>query len=218
MNNSKIKQLLAAALIAEGLFLTGKAIFKANKNNSKIMRHKLLNTPVSKENCFSLITDHNTEINSIYNEVKDFFTPKELDSNNLLDMNASPAISFKAEEANYKTHKIELNYPTKKEVTGYSKIIFSGIDNFATDIILRVYLEGWEGYVDFILYSCISKVQNNKNFLQVVSVSPYLLDSLSKNDIIVLERINKKTNSENSFSVQNMVSGTELITTKYHNN
>jgi type III secretion system FlhB-like substrate exporter len=219
MNSSNIKKLLAVALVAKGVYFATKKIVKANKKNGVSMENNNLKTQLSKEDSFSMIEKHSAEINSIYNEVSDFFKDKDVTADELLSMNASKKVLFNFEEESFRQHDITVSYPEEKVVKGYSKIIFKeNKEDLVTEVILRISLESWEGYLDLLLYSCISKISTNKTYLQVIDSSPVILKSHNQHSIISLERISKKTESgESNFVVRNVVSGAEVKTVNYKN-
>lgn len=219
MNSSNVKKLLAVALVAKGVYFAGKKIIKANKKNGVSMKNNNLKTQLSKEDSFSMIEKHSAEINSIYEEISDFFKGKDVTSEELLSMNASKKVLFNFEEESFRKHDITVSYPEEKIVKGYSKIIFKeNKEDLVTEVVLRVSLDGWEGYVDLLLYSCISKMSTNKTYLQVIDRSPVILKAHNQHAIVSLERISKKTESgESNFVVRNVVSGAEVKTVNYKN-
>lgn len=219
MNSSNVKKLLAVALVAKGVYFATKKIVKANKKNGVSIKNNNLKTQLSKEDSFSMMEKHSSEINSIYDAVSDFFKDKDATADELLSMNASKKILFNFEEESFRQHDITVSYPEEKVVKGYSKIIFKeNKEDLVTEVVLRISLEGWEGYLDLLLYSCISKMSTNKTYLQVIDRSPVVLKAHHQNAIISLERIIKKTElGESNFVVRNVVSGAEVKTVNYKN-
>lgn len=219
MNSNDLKKLLAIAVIAEGVYIVTKKIVEVNKNNGVFIKNKNLKKPLSKEDSYDMIEKHSSEINSIYDQVSDFFKDKDVTAEELLSMNASNKVLFNFEEESFRKHDITISYPEKKEIKGYSKIIFKeNKEDLVTEVFLRISLEGWDGYLDLLLYSCISKISTNKTYLQIINKSPVVFKAQDQNSIILLERISKKTESgENNFVVRNVVSGAEVKTVNYKN-
>ena len=219
MNSGSVKKILAVALVAQGVYFATKKIVKANKKNGVSLKNNNLKTLLSKEDSFSLIEKHSLEINSIYDQNRDFFKVKEMDFGELLSMNASTKVLFNFEEESFKQHDIRVSYPEDKVVKGYSKIIFKeNKEDLITEVILRISLDSWEGYLDLLLYSCISKMSTNKTYLQVIDRNPVILKAHDQNSIILLERISKKRESgESDFIVRNVVSRAEVKTLNYKN-
>lgn len=220
MINSKLKQILAVALVAQGVFMTSKALMKSFEVSGKLAKEKNLRTPASEEDYEKIMTTKTHEINHVYQQIKPLFSKGNLhlDEEMLLNLNRVPVVSFETESEDWMEASIDVNYPEKIEKRAFWKVIFRCPTEQHTDIVLRLCMEDWKGYVDILLYRCVSKVMTNENYLQVVHTNDILIDGLTDDDFIILERVNRKIEGRgNVFFIKNKVSGTGFVSKNYHN-
>lgn len=208
MFNSKVKQVLAIAIIAKGAYLITKKTIKKNKKNNI----NKFETELSKEDSLKLIEANLVEINQVYNNISPLFKTSVLDMSDLLNMNTAPISLFNAEEESFSTHEINTHTPEDNMTKAYSKVLFvSNDESIYSYITLRVTFENSVGYTDIVLYKCISKVIGDKNFIQIISHSSILVKHLKEQDIIELERF---SDDKDGFSIKNKCSGYVLKTKK----
>lgn len=220
MINSKLKQILAVALVAQGLYMTSKALFKTFELTGKLAKEKNLKQPVSKEERELILNQKTHEINHVYQKIKPLFMRGNLhiDDEILLTLNRIPVISFETESDGWCEEEISINYPEKTTKRAYWKLIFQCPTSQHTDIVLRLAMEDWEGYVDIRLYRCVSKIMTNENYLQIIHTNDIIIDGLIEDDIIILERINEKIEGRgNVFVIKNKVSGQGFVSKNYNN-
>lgn len=217
---SKLKQALAVALVAQGVYLTSKALMKSFEVSGKLAKERNLRQHAGEEEHFKIMETKTHEINHVYQRIKPIFMKGNLhlDEELLLILNKTSIVSFETETDDWVDVSIDVNYPEKAKKKGKFKIIFTCPTAHHTDITLRLCMDDWSGYVDITLYRCVSKIIANENYLQVVHKHDILIDGLDEDDFIILERVNEKINEQaNVFMIKNKVSGAGFVSKNYQN-
>lgn len=209
------KQIAAVVAVAGATVAVSKALMTGFEATGKVVANRRLKRKLTKEEATDVLLNCTHDINHVYDSVKPFFKDCEISYEEEISLKSLAPWQFDFKNKELTTMTFETSYPDSGVKTAYYNIMVvrSGDEN-VMNMILRLHIEGWEGYIDFSVCDVVAKNIENSLYLEVINVSPYLMDAPVVGDFIVLERFGCK--DTHSIIVQNRDSKSKVVGSSFH--
>lgn len=212
-----LKQVAAIAAVAGATFVATTAIIGAFETTEKMVKDGKKHKKLQPDDVEHLLTHKVYDINHVYDQVKALFkhySPTEEESSVLKTL--SPW-RFESLSDEYEEITFETSYPDKGKKKAYYKVFLLPSENEnVTDVILRLHIDDWDGYMDLVVCRGVAKNINSELFFEVLETCPFLMDGPVQDDFIVFERFIDKATKK--IIVKNKVSGAKFLAGKFSDN
>lgn len=211
------KQIAAVTAVAGFTYVTAKAMMSAYETTGKMVKNAKLHRPLSEEERDRVLLEDIHNINHVYDQIKDIFEgyhPTDIEMDILRHVNPS---EVEAMSDGFQTVEFESSFPETgdKKTASYRVFFCPTEDSVINNVVLRLHIDDWDGYIDIVLCKVLAKKVENKLFLEIIGNTEHLFNAPVVGEYLMYERFKEK--ESDNIIIQNKESKAKIIVVKFSN-